>query len=408
MTAGIVLRGLQAAGMTVVQALGLYKAARSGDLQGLQEELSTHPVDLPDLRGCTPLMHAARGGHLEAVKLLIFYGADPRVLNRYGETALHQAVEQGRANVVSYLLKEAPPLAPAPAPVASAVVEEDEEEEGEHDATRPAFEVEKSPMQAAGEGRAARGRVATNLLYLAAENNHNEVIKVLMSHGLGDWTDPPRPEGSPLHGAVRGGYISTLELLLKEGLLPDLPDAEGRTALHTAVHIKDLPAVRLLLDSGADLEACADNGRTPLHVAASSFDLGVMSLLLNEHHACVRARDVCLRTPLHHAVASYRLAALSLLLDAGADVDAVDEDADTALHLAVSSDWASGAEWLIERGARVDLPNKGGETPIDIAVSLGLAKLAQRMEEHRKPVNHTVMSSHPIQYTLTDAWSPAS
>jgi uncharacterized protein len=52
----------------------------------------------------TPLMGAARGGHLEVVKALIALGADPNAKSLYDDTALMEAVENGNVEVVRLLL----------------------------------------------------------------------------------------------------------------------------------------------------------------------------------------------------------------------------------------------------------------------------------------------------------------
>ena len=61
-------------------------------------------VNLPDSRGNTPLMTAARVGYTEAVDLLIQLGAKVDATNKMGETALILAVQQRQLNAVKLLL----------------------------------------------------------------------------------------------------------------------------------------------------------------------------------------------------------------------------------------------------------------------------------------------------------------
>ena len=46
--------------------------------------------------GETPLIHAARQGHLHTVKYLLDHGADPSVASSLGATALHHAAGIGK------------------------------------------------------------------------------------------------------------------------------------------------------------------------------------------------------------------------------------------------------------------------------------------------------------------------
>lgn len=64
--------------------------------------------DLPVNRhGLTPLMHAARAGNLEIVKLLVEAGADINLRDEEGGTALSIAGEEGNLEVYEYLRERA-------------------------------------------------------------------------------------------------------------------------------------------------------------------------------------------------------------------------------------------------------------------------------------------------------------
>ena len=61
-------------------------------------------IDDKDFLDATCLMKASIGGHIEVVSLLLTFGANPRVINKKGETALSKAVKQENLEVCIRLL----------------------------------------------------------------------------------------------------------------------------------------------------------------------------------------------------------------------------------------------------------------------------------------------------------------
>ncbi|WP_168185918.1 ankyrin repeat domain-containing protein [Magnetospirillum sp. ME-1] len=110
-------------------------------------------------------------------------------------------------------------------------------------------------------------------------------------------------------------------------------DRKHAAALHTAIRAKDPEAVARLLKDGVPPDAwdIRSGDNLPIHVAASiGGDTGIRIL--------------------------------EALIDAGADIDALNEEALTPLHIAVQrnrkDDWAS-ARLLVRRGAQAGLVEKG-------------------------------------------------
>jgi ankyrin repeat protein len=61
-------------------------------------------IDIPDSKGCTPLMRACYKEAIKIVNVLVELGADVNLCNYKGETALHAACQQLNADVVKVLL----------------------------------------------------------------------------------------------------------------------------------------------------------------------------------------------------------------------------------------------------------------------------------------------------------------
>ena len=97
-------------------------------------------------------------------------------------------------------------------------------------------------------------------------------------------------EVTPLEAAARTGQLEAVQLLLKNGANPNIPDVEGLTPLAWAVIQlnRDKPGmpekyeaiVKLLVASGADVHARAGNGVTVLHQAAGGGNPAIVRYLL--------------------------------------------------------------------------------------------------------------------------------
>ena len=86
----------------------LHQAAADGNLAEIQRLAQTHHLKLInvfDELSLTPLMRAAMGGHVEAVKLLLAAGADVNAHDerRVGNTALNEVAGDGSAELVATL-----------------------------------------------------------------------------------------------------------------------------------------------------------------------------------------------------------------------------------------------------------------------------------------------------------------
>ena len=121
----------------------------------------------------------------------------------------------------------------------------------------------------------------------------------------------------------------------------DVIDARGQTPLHYAVKIDSkLSSTPLLLSCRANPSSRDDQGWTPLHVASHYGASETVSSLLDAG-AEVDVLDEANMTPLHHCALffpsshPYPSAAMLLLLEAGASTSARDKDGYTPLQLAM-------------------------------------------------------------------------
>jgi ankyrin repeat protein len=155
--------------------------------------------------------------------------------------------------------------------------------------------------------------------------------------------------------------------------------------------------VVLMLEAGADVNAVAENGSTALQLAALHQHEGVVDLLLQWKAdpnlstplmstvgpsgtpaialKLIKAGAVTTPSALWEAATWGNTAAAKHLLEAGVDVNAVNDNSDTALSCAVFRGYENIVKLLLERGADWKI----GRNPLMIAVSCRYLNIAREL-----------------------------
>jgi ankyrin repeat protein len=198
----------------------LYYAANDGREEVVRWLLSKNvPVDEPTEYGITPLMMACFNRHLKVAQMLHRKGASLTAKDNDGDMCLHFAVNDGREEVVSWLLDEKVPL-----------------DEPNNSGVTP--------------------------LTLACGRGHLKVAQIL--HGSGASLTHKASGGlNCLHSAAIRGRKEVVSWLLSQGLGIDEPSDAGTTPLMFALKFAqkkgDFAATRLLIERSANLYLPVDN-----------------------------------------------------------------------------------------------------------------------------------------------------
>jgi ankyrin repeat protein len=221
--------------------------ARDGDTASVRRLIDEGAsVDARDDEGMTPLLYAAREGHMQVAALLIAEGADLTATEpRDDRTPLHLSAYLGSRGVVKELV-------------------------------------------ASGAEVDAVDRIGLTPLYLAVHSGHRDIAEMLLDSGAdvqGAGKTEDGPIDTPLHAAAGTGHVDVAELLISRGADVNARShspGDDRTPLHYTAYSGHLGIAELLILRGADINAEAQLHRwrgTPLDMAIERGNDNVADLL---------------------------------------------------------------------------------------------------------------------------------
>jgi uncharacterized protein len=187
-----------------------------------------------------------------------------------------------------------------------------------------------------------------------------------------------------LHAAALRGDLETTKALLAKGANPNAPLTKGTPVrrfgsqftlpgtwagagpLFVAATYLEVEIVRALLAAGANPSLGLPNGTTPFLVAvgvaaerqARPSDLVKYGVMDEDSPAIPRPEQDILEIA-------------RLMLEAGVDVNQVNETGDSALHAAAGAGLTKVIQLLADRGAKLELKNKQGQTPLSLTAPRG-------------------------------------
>ncbi|XP_022740355.1 ankyrin-2-like [Durio zibethinus] len=167
--------------------------AQAGDAEALKAVIGRGDINLDyqDDNGFSAVMVAALKGHVEAFRLLVYAGADVKLLNKSGETAITMSELNHNRDLFEKVMLE--------------------------------FALEKGNHNAGG----------FYALHCAARHGDLDAVTLLTSRGY-DVNVPDGDGYTPLMLAAREGHGPMCELLISHGANCDFKNAKGETALSLA------------------------------------------------------------------------------------------------------------------------------------------------------------------------------
>lgn len=349
--------------------------------------------------GDTPLLTAARKGHLEAVALLLKEGADLRHCNKLGRSALLEAAENGHMAVLAMLQgKELtlPMMYPAMDTMIKAMVR-----------AFPKMSMILPRLQTPQTRQTRQTDYAGNsMMHLVASHGHQPLMDSLLAASV------PRPILAGGHVEVKVGDIDVVSINTPPGevISPlavidiEATNNEGMTPLCMAARNGHYWTVRKLVEQGAEVNHADDSNCTPLwhacclkpcspepvaSVATRTFKPQIEDIvaLLLAHRALPDQASVKGQTPLIAASAAGALGVVQLLILAGANVDHHDKHGLTPLMHASHFGHKDIAKTLLDAHATPD-PVSGMPSALTLAASGGHDEVVRLLIERGAQTNH--------------------
>lgn len=356
-------------------------------------------LNSPNKEGDTPLIMAARNGHLDVVMLLLERGANLLRCNNAGRSALLESAAYGHMDVLAVLqereraLPKRYPVIPVMNAVYKAIVQ-----------AIPVASYLLPELQPAQTRQT--DKAGNSLMHLLASNGHEAALNRLLAAAPRQMalSASASPQTSDNEAAELFLAPSKPLVLRPANLDIESLNKEGMTPLCMAARQGHYSMVKLLLEQGAQVNHVSNAGSTPLWLACRIKEGGsevliqgtvnsippdredLVSLLLSYG---ARPDQVSFRgqTPLNAAATAGDFAVVMRLLEAGADIDHADEQEITSLMYASHFGHSDVVKILLDRGASPD-PRPGTASALIVAAERGHDAIVKLLVARGAQTNH--------------------
>jgi len=257
----------------------LFFAARKGHLETAKQLIQMGAkIDFVDCDGWSPLHMASSKGYLEIVKLLVEKGANIDLTVDDGWSAFHVACSSGHIDVMKYLVSQNANI-------------NSKDDEGwcglDLAASKGHMHVMKyllDDLQADVDHRDEKGCTALHMAVIRGEDQ-KEVIELLLEYDANSNIQTKKDGTTVLHICATRGYIDLAVLLVSKGANLMGQNYKGQSPLHTAANYGHFDFVDMYVDffeKGLPVtwNLPDKQGRTALHLAAGRGFRSIVELLV--------------------------------------------------------------------------------------------------------------------------------
>ena len=325
----------------------LGKAAEKGHTAVVQLLLDFGANSEAECENATPLALAAKGLHLETIKVLCKSG-NAKV--NVGDFTSHK-----RYSPLYYAIEHQDPFGTSP---------------GDRD------DMVKYLLESGADPNRSAGGKDQIPLQLASRRGHRNIVSMLLESGANPYPPHCIKSQSPICEAATWGHEEVVKVLLKvqaEIIDPKVRDEHQKEALIFASIKGHRSVVMALLEADVDINATGYLGKTPLLFALEKDQIPTARLLI-KRGADVDLAGVNGKSPLLLAVEKGFDLTVREILESGSISDAKrrsnvrDADGETPLCLATLKGDEKVVKALLENRADHKVTNKFGDIPLDLAL----------------------------------------
>ncbi len=341
----------------------LIMAARKGHLAIIKLLLEHEAtIDMRDINGATALMNAVKNGNnIITAQYLIEQGADIHALDQRHNTPLIIATYQGNPKILQLLLDQGANI----------------NAKNNNGNTALIFIARRGHLQAAellinrGADINAKNQKGGTAIREAAIQEQLEMAKLLILSGA-EYADR-----LPIY--AKNGYLERVKILIEAGANINVKHPrDGRTALVNAAKKGYVDIAKYLLNKGADSNSAGNDGWAAINMAAYYGFNEILHLLIQQD-ADINHGNKDGWTPLMSAADKKHATTVKQLISAGAKIDARNDSQSTALWLASGKGDIEIVATLLEHGANVDARNRHLETPLFTAAWNGHVEVVEQL-----------------------------
>ncbi|CAG2186086.1 unnamed protein product [Mytilus edulis] len=225
----------------------------------------------------------------------------------------------------------------------------------------------------------------TTSLYIACENGHLELLKMLLRYGA-DATLKKNTDDSPLSVACENGHTAIVnEILRNTDVDKDYQNKNGYSPLYFACQNGHAQIVQNLLIYKANINLCSKLDASPLFIACEKGYLSIVKNLLN-YGANINRQNNTGQVPLHAACYKNHVEVVRMLLDkVNISVNILDNKNISPLYATCqcSKGHFEAMELLLQHNADVNI----GRQPLIMTCANGNIKMSNHLIEHKADVN---------------------
>ncbi|XP_048257878.1 uncharacterized protein LOC124126822 isoform X2 [Haliotis rufescens] len=365
----------------------LHLACNGGDTAIVQYLVSPSNINTRGQYGRTPVMLAAFKGHQSMFDLLVSKHADLTLVDKDGDSLLHNACFGGNTAIVQNLV--------SPSNINT---------RGQYGWTPvmlAAFKGHQSVFDLLISKHADLTLVdkdGNGVLHLACYGGNTAIVQYLVSPS--NVNTRGQYGRTPVMKAASKGHQSVFDLLISKDADLTLVDNNGDSLLHIACHVGDTAIVQYLV-SLSNVNTTGQYGRTPVMMAASKGHQSVFDLLISKdadltlvdkdgnglfHLACYGGNTAIVQylvspsnvntrgqngwTPVMMAAFKGYQSVFDLLVSKHADLTLVDKDGDSLLHLACKGGDTAIVQYLVSP-SNINTRGRNGWTPVMMACIKG-------------------------------------